>query len=123
MSLTNKQVVEKVNEAFDRADIETFLSLCAESVVWTMLGDVTWSGKDAIREAMKDMNGTAPDFTNKEIIAEDNAVVSYGTMNMPGKDGTNEVFSFCDIYHFKDDVIQDLTTYMVKHKQKEDKSS
>ena len=117
MALTNKQIIEKVNEAFDKADMEAFLSLCSNDVVWTFLGNEQWSGKEKIHEAMKGMDSNAPDFTIKEIIAEGDTVIAYGDMKMKSKDGASNDYSFCDIYHFKNGLIYELNTFMVKLKK------
>ena len=116
MALTNKQIIQKVNEAFDKADIEAFLSLCSEDIVWTMLGDEKWSGKETIRNAMKGMDSNPPDFTTKEMIAEGDTVVAYGDMKMKNKEGGTNYYSFCDVYYFEGGLIKELNTFMVKQK-------
>ena len=55
MSAKNKEIVEKVNAAFAEGSVEGFLSFCADDVVWTMVGDKTVKGKDAIRQWMASM--------------------------------------------------------------------
>jgi uncharacterized protein len=50
MSAKNKEIVEKVNAAFAEGRIEGFLSFYVDDVVWTMVGDKTVKGKDAIRQ-------------------------------------------------------------------------
>jgi hypothetical protein len=61
-----------------------------------------------------------PQFTIKEIIAEDNSAICYGDMKMKNKEGVLEDYSFCDVYHFSNGKIAELLTFMVKHKQKND---
>jgi uncharacterized protein len=55
MSVNNKAIVEKVNAAFAEGSTEGFLAFCAEDVAWTMVGDTTVQGKDAIRQWMASM--------------------------------------------------------------------
>jgi uncharacterized protein len=50
MSAKNKKIIEKVNAAFAQGSLEAFLSLCADDVTWTIVGNRTVKGKDAIRE-------------------------------------------------------------------------
>ncbi|MCM2359336.1 MAG: nuclear transport factor 2 family protein [Geobacteraceae bacterium] len=50
MSAKSKEIVEKVNTAFAENNLEGFLSFCADDVKWTMVGDKTVTGKDAIRQ-------------------------------------------------------------------------
>ena len=52
MSARHKAIVETVNDAMRRMDIEGFLACCADDFVWTMVGDAPIRGKDALRTMM-----------------------------------------------------------------------
>lgn len=41
MTARNKEVIEKVNAAFARNDVEAFLSYCTDDFEWTMVGGET----------------------------------------------------------------------------------
>jgi ketosteroid isomerase-like protein len=111
----NKEIVGKVNDAFAENRPEDFLSFCSEDVRWTIIGDKTCNGKDAIREFMSSMEGMAPPtFTVDTIVAEGDSVVAHGDMKMAGKDGTVEPYSYCDIYGFRDGKISELSSFVVK---------
>src|SRR3989442_13214809 len=70
MSVNNKAIVEKVNAAFAEGSTEGFLAFCAEDVAWTMVGDKTVQGKDAIRQWMASMGPMEPpQFTVHNVIA------------------------------------------------------
>jgi hypothetical protein len=60
MAVNNKAIVEKVNAAFAAGSTEGFLACCAEDVAWTMVGDTTVQGKDAIRQWMASMGPMEP---------------------------------------------------------------
>ena len=49
MSAKRKEIVDRVNSAFAANNVEGFLSCCADEVTWTMVGEKTVKGKDAIR--------------------------------------------------------------------------
>ena len=51
----NKEIIRKVNAAFLEGNYEGLLSLCAEEVEWTIVGDRTVKGKEAIRQWMASM--------------------------------------------------------------------
>jgi len=71
MSQKHKEIIEKVNAAFAKGSTEGFLSFCAEDVEWTMVGDKTVKGKDAIRQWMASMGDMEPPkFTVDNVIAE-----------------------------------------------------
>ena len=52
MSARHKAIVETVNDAMRRMDIEGFLAYCADDFVWTMVGETPIRGKDALRKMM-----------------------------------------------------------------------
>src|SRR5262245_46324323 len=71
MSVNTKAIVEKVNAAFAAGSMEGFLACCAEDVAWTMVGDTTVHGKDAMRQWMTSLGPMAPpQLTVRNIIAE-----------------------------------------------------
>ena len=114
MSERNKAVVRKVNTALAEGGIEGFLSLCAEDVKWTIVGDRTARGKDSIRNWMASMGGEPPTFTVNNIFAEGDFVTAYGDMTMKDKDGHRNPYAYCDIYRFERDRIVELTSFVVK---------
>lgn len=115
MSDNYREIVEKVNAAFSKGNIEGFLELCTDDIRWTIVNDQTVPGKDAIREFMKDTGDTEPPtFTTDEIIVENDSAVCYGQMTMKEKEGCAGIYEYCDIYGFKDKKISKLRTFMIK---------
>ena len=115
MSEKNKRIVEEINAAFAKGDAETFLSHCVDNVAWTMVGEKATKGKAAIREWMASMgHQEPPKFTFDKLIADETSVVCCGDMLMKNKAGTEEKYSFCDIYTFSGDKIVDLQSFAVK---------
>jgi ketosteroid isomerase-like protein len=119
MSAKNKEIVEKVNAAFAEGSTEKFLSFCADDVEWTMVGDKTVKGKDAIRQWMASMgNMEPPKFTVDNVIAEGDFVTAYGDMTMKDKDGKAASYSYCDIYRFRGGKIVELRAFVIKTEAK-----
>ena len=118
MSAKIKEIVDKVNAAFAENNLEGFLSYCADDVKWTMVGDKTVIGKDAIRQWMASMNIEPPEFTIDNVIAEGDFVVAHGDMTMKDKDGKTAPYSYCDIYRFQDDKIVELRSFVIKSEGK-----
>lgn len=122
MSERNKEIVEKVNSAFLEGNFEGFLSFCAEDVEWTIVGDRTVKGREAIREWMRTMaaeNQEPPKFTVVDpMIAEGDLVAARGDMTMKDKEGKAGQYSYCDIYRFVNDKIVELTSFVVKTEPK-----
>lgn len=119
MSSKNKEIIEKVNAAFAEGKIEGFLSFCAEDFKWEMVGDQSFTGKEAVREFMKSMENKGmepPGFTVDVLIAENDTVVACGDLTMKEKDGEEIPYSYCDVYQFRNDEIVSLKSFVVKHK-------
>jgi uncharacterized protein len=114
MSDKNKEIIEKINAAFTGGSTEGFLSFCAEDVTWTMVGDKTVKGKDAIRKWMGSMNIEPPKFTVNKVIADGDFGMAYGDMTMKEKDGKTAPYSYCDVYRFQGGKVIELTSFVIK---------
>ena len=90
MSARNTAIVDEVNAAFAANKFEGFLGHCTNDVVWTMVGDRTVSGVDAIRNWLSSMPGEAPKFTVDHVSGDGDTVTAYGDMTMKGQDGSAE---------------------------------
>lgn len=123
MSVTNKEIVEKVNASFAEGAMEGFLSHCADDVVWTIIGEKTVKGTNAIREWMASMDMEPPKFTVNNIVAEGDFATAYGDMTMKEKDGKTVPYSYCDIYHFRDGKIVELNSFVIKTEAKAETAS
>jgi ketosteroid isomerase-like protein len=124
MSVKNKEIVAKVNAAFAEGSVEGFLSFCADDVAWTMVGDTTVKGKDAIRQWMASMgNMEPPKFTVTHVIAEGDFVMAHGDMIMKDKDGKVVPYAYCDIYRFQGDKIVELRAFVIETEAKYQTSS
>ena len=119
MSQKNKGIIEKVNAAFAKGNTEGFLSFCSEDVEWTMVGDKTVRGKDAIRQWMASMGDMEPPkFTVDKVIAEGDFATASGDMTMKDKDGKAVPYAYCDIYRFRNDKIVALSSFVIKTEAK-----
>jgi uncharacterized protein len=123
MSAKNKEIVEKVNASFAEGSVEGFLSFCADNVTWTMVGNKSVNGKNAIREWMASMDIEPPKFTVANIIGEGDFVTAYGDMTMKDKDGKTAPYAYCDIYRFSDGKIAELNSFVIKTEAKAESTS
>jgi ketosteroid isomerase-like protein len=123
MSSKNKQVVNRINDAFAQNNVEGFLSYCTDEVSWTMVGEKSVKGKDAIRQWMGSMPAEPPHFTVAQVIAEGDFVTAFGDMTMKDKDGSATPYSYCDIYRFRGDKIAELTSYVIKTEAAKEQTS
>lgn len=122
MSERNKEIVRKVNKTFLNGNFEGFLDFCTDDVAWTIVGERTVNGKEAIRQWMAEMatvNPEPPKFTVVDpVIAESDFVVSRGDMTMKDKTGELGQYSYCDIYRFRGGKIAELNSFVVKTQSK-----
>ncbi|SDL06463.1 Ketosteroid isomerase-related protein [Catalinimonas alkaloidigena] len=119
MTTNPKTLVEEINRTFEEADIEAFLRHCTDDVRWNMLGSAPWIGKDAIREAMGEMNpANAPKIYATRMIAEGDIVACEGTMEMTDTQGKFHQGAYCDVYRLQDGKVKELTSYYVETKEK-----
>jgi uncharacterized protein (TIGR02246 family) len=115
VAVDRKAVVEQINAGFAENNLEKVLSFCTDDFTWTMVGDTTVRGKDAIRKWMASMNPEPPQFTIQQVVAEGDAVITRGDMTMSEtRDATPHAYSFCDIYRFKGDQVAELTAFVIR---------
>ena len=107
----HKVTVERMFAASAKGDIEEFLSYLTDDVTWTIIGDENLIGKEAIRQFMLPCTDT-PKFTVEKIIAEGEVAMGHGNMEMKGKDGITQPYAYCDIYHFNNDKVSKMTTFV-----------
>jgi ketosteroid isomerase-like protein len=112
----NKQIIEKVNDAFARSDVEAFLSYCAEDFVFEMVGGDAVRGKDAIRKWMANGPSDPPKFSVDTVIADGDCVAAIGNMTMK-ENGADVAYSYCDVWRFKGDKLSELNAYAIKTKR------
>jgi uncharacterized protein len=115
MAADRKSIVEQINAGFAENNLEKVLSFCTEDFVWTMVGDTTVTGKDAVRKWMASMDPEPPHFTIQQVVAEGDSVITRGDMIMKDKkDGIAHTYSFCDLYRFEGDRVVDLTAFVIR---------
>ncbi len=112
---TKKEIVEKVNAAFSQNNLEGFLTYCVDDVAFTIVGDRTVKGKEAIRSWMSSMMGSEPPSIKlQNVVSEGDFATAIGDMTMKEKDGTPGSYAFCDVYRFRGDKIVELKGFVVK---------
>jgi ketosteroid isomerase-like protein len=116
MSSRNKEVIEKVNAAFARNDVEGFLAYCHEDFEWTMVGDESKKGKAAVRKWMGSAPQEAPKFSIDTVLADGDYVSCIGDMTM-NEGGKVVPYSYCDVWRFRGDKIAELKAFVIKTEQ------
>lgn len=112
-----KRVVLDYMEAFRKTDHKQILSCLTDDVVWDMPGFFLHRGKEAFDKEIENPNADGhPDIKIVRVIEEGNVVVAEGTVLAKLKDGNKIDAVFCDVFHFTDDKINRLTSYLMLNK-------
>jgi ketosteroid isomerase-like protein len=113
MAADRKDVIERVNAAFTRNDIEGVLSFCTDDFNWTMVGGEAVQGKDAIRRWMASGPPEPPNFTVDTVVAEGDFVTVVGDMTMK-ENGAVVPYAYCDVWRFRGDKVAELRAFVIK---------
>ena len=116
--MSNKKVVEKYLEGFSTSDHAKILSCLTDDVVWNMPGFFFLTGKEQFdKEIENDAFEGRPTITTIRLVEEGNIVVAEGTVKSKMKNGGLLDAVFCDVFHFENNKIKQLTTYLMHRKQ------
>lgn len=115
---SNKAVLFAANAAISKLDIEGFLSHCTEDVRWTMVGDETIEGKEAVRRWMEATYVEAPDFDARTLIAEGDLLAVLGEISVKTPGGATVRSSYCDVWRFRGGRMAELKAYVVESKDR-----
>jgi len=116
-----RQLVEKINALFVEGNMESFMDYLAEDIVWEMFtsssGHTVMNGKKEVR----DMDGSdMPEHTNFEfgtVVIEGETASVQGKSTGKLKDGTEYHGHFCDVYHFRNNKIAKIESYVIDSRQ------
>jgi uncharacterized protein len=114
MSEKSKAMLQEANAAISKGDTEGFLSFCADDIEWTMVGDKTLKGKEAVRQWMATTYVEPPKFTVVNLIAEGDFVTALGEITMKDKDGRATHYSYCDVWRFRGGRMVELKAFVVE---------
>jgi ketosteroid isomerase-like protein len=114
MSLSNKEIIRKVNEGFGEGNTEKILLYVAEDVTWQMPGGFSLQGKEAFgKEASNNIMASPPVITVKNEISEGNMVAVEGHVTCEHKDGSTFTGAFFDFYRLENGKIKEMRSYVI----------
>jgi ketosteroid isomerase-like protein len=113
----NKTVVEKYMEGFRNSDHAMILSCLTDDVIWDIPGYVRLQGKEQFDKEIENENFEGkPIISITRLVEENDIVVAEGTVQTKMKNGDVVDLLFCDVFHFRDGKIKQLTSYLVQKK-------
>lgn len=111
---SNKTILETANASVAQGNTEGFLAFCADDIEWTLVGDRTLKGKEAVRTWMAAEYVEPPKFSVENTIAEGDFLAVSGAIAVKGKDGTTINSLYCDVWRFRGGKMVALRAYVVK---------
>lgn len=115
MSEQNKQLIEKINEAFANGNTDVFSQYLSSDTRWNIISISTITGKGNIMSAMdKQELESLPQITVKNVLAEGDTVVVESSGIAKRKTGLAYSASYRDIYRLEDGKIKEFTTYVIE---------
>ncbi len=113
MKTTNNQLLIKISEEFANGNLEFAGAYLADDIKWTILGDNPIAGKEQVLEVSKmSQLQSFPAITIKNVIAQENYVVIESSGRATTKSGKPYNQSYCDIFRFENEQLQEITTYL-----------
>lgn len=113
---TTKELIEQINHLFTENKLESFMDYFAEDIVWDMYsasGHTTFNGIAEINQMDGSNVAQHSNFRFSTIVIEGEMASVQGSSTTTKKDGTQYESNFCDIYHFKNDKIVKMSSYVV----------
>ena len=115
MSIENKELVQKINDAFAKGNFQYLSQYLTEETRWNIIGISTVIGKEEILKAleMQDLENF-PDVRVHHVVAEEDSVVVQSTGKAVKKTGRPYRASYCDVYRLTNGKIKEFTTYVIE---------
>lgn len=117
---TTKELIEQINLLFTENRMEAFMDYLADDVVWDMYsstsGHATFNGIAEINQMDGSDMPQHSDFRFSTIVIEGDMASVQGSSKSKKVDGTEYESNFCDVYHFKNDKIIKMSSYIIDNK-------
>jgi ketosteroid isomerase-like protein len=116
-NLSNKKVIETYIDGFNKSDHAQILSCLTDHVIWDMPGVFHKVGKAEFdKEIENDAFVGSPSIIIIRLIEEGDIVVAEGSVTGKMKGGGLLDAVFCDVFHFENGKIKQLTSYLMQNK-------
>jgi uncharacterized protein len=113
MEKSNKELLKKISEEFARGNREFSSQYLGDEVRWNILGNGTITGRQEVLEVSKMLQlESFPVITIKNVVAEGNCVVVESTGKAKTKKGKPYNQRYCEIFHFRNAKLEEITTYL-----------
>lgn len=113
METTHKQLLKKISEEFAKGNLEFSAAYLADDIKWNILGNASVVGKEEVLEVSQMLQlESFPEITIKNVVAEGNCVVVESTGKARTKNGKPYNQTYCEVFRFNNEKLQEITTYL-----------
>ncbi len=113
--MTNKKIIQKVNEGFAENNTDKIMQYVADDVRWDVMGASTSVGKDAfLREVNNEHFVGLPFIKIKNEIEHKHWVTVEGEVQCKKKDGGMLDAFFFNIYRLENGKIKEMRSYVIE---------
>jgi ketosteroid isomerase-like protein len=98
--MTNRETLERANQAFSKGDYEELLTYCTEDTKWTYVGDRTLYGKAKVREYFSGAYEEST-FRIERYVEEGENLVAIGWIQLKDRNGGIITSPVCDVWKFR----------------------
>ena len=113
MTIINRELLKKISEEFAKGNLQFCEPYLADDLKWNILGNSTIKGKNQVLEVSKMQHlESFPMITIENLVAEGVYVVVESTGKAKTKNGKPYNQTYCDVFRFNDEKLQEITTYL-----------
>ncbi len=118
--LSNKQVVEKYIDGFNKSDHAQILSCLTEDIDWTIFGYLKLHGKEAYDKEIENPAFTgSPRLEIIRLVEEDDVIMAELIGEAQKADGTTFRMAMAEVFVMKDGLIDERKAYVFELKENE----
>jgi ketosteroid isomerase-like protein len=112
MSLDTRRLKE-ISEQFAKGNMDFVKPYLADRITWNILGNGTVAGREQVLEVNKMAQlERFPEITIKNVVGEADFVVVESTGEARTKSGKPYSQSYCEVFRFVNEELQEVTTYL-----------
>lgn len=116
--LTNKQVVEKYIDGFNKSDHAQILSCLTDDIDWTIFGMLKLHGKEAYDKEIENPNFKgSPKLEIVRLVEEGDVIMAELTGEAQLADGTPFRMAMAEVFVMKDGLIDERKAYVFQLKE------
>lgn len=112
--MSKAALLHEANEFVKKGDYESFLAYCTQDTQWVLIGDRILSGKEEVRDYMKEFYREPPVFSVDTTVEDGDFVAVTGEITLKDESGVNHHYDYCDVWRFENGKIAALKAYVIE---------